>query len=63
MSKSDLYWRPTKPHVGVHQSKIGGWEVTVWDADDKLIYCEYWDKRPTYQDKQYLIKKFSKETT
>ena len=50
-------FRDTRPHVSVHESPIG-WTWEVW-RDNKLIHCERSHRRPTFQEKQQLIRFYS----
>lgn len=52
-------WRNPRANVSVHQSRLGGWDVEVWQQGE-LLHTENWDKRPTYKDKQALIRKYEK---
>ena len=51
-------WRDPRASVSVHQGTFG-WNVEVWQHD-KLLYAEIWDKKPTYQEKKWLIEKYEK---
>jgi len=60
--KKDLYWRDPKPHVGVSQSKLGGWRVDVWQ-NDKLLHSELRLKKPTRADREWLAKRYGHPST
>jgi hypothetical protein len=51
-------WRDPKANVSVHMSPFG-WMVEVWQQN-KLLYSEIWDKKPTHQEKKWLIEKYEK---
>lgn len=52
-------WRDPRASVSVHMGTFG-WRVEVWQ-NDKLLYCDWWDKKPTLSERRWLIRKYGKE--